>query len=62
LPVLDDFGLNHLEKLKLMEIIEDRHTRTATLIVIQLPVGSWFEIIGEATNVDVILDRLVHTS
>ena len=65
LLVLDDFGLTHLEKqhqMDLMEIIEDRHTRTATLIVIQLPVGSWFEIIGEATNVDVILDRLVHTS
>ena len=63
--ILDYFGLTHLEKqhqMDLMEIIEDRHSRTATLIVIQLPVGSWCDIIGEATNVDVILDLLVHTS
>ncbi|WP_206769253.1 ATP-binding protein [Cyclobacterium marinum] len=59
---LDNFGLNHLEKqhqIDLMEIIEGRHTRTATLKVIQLPVGSWFEIIGEATIADAVLDRLV---
>ncbi|MBI0397956.1 ATP-binding protein [Cyclobacterium marinum] len=51
-----------MEKLNLKETIEDRHTRTATLIVIQLPVGSWFDIIGEGTIADAILDRLVHTS
>ena len=65
LLVLDDFGLTHLEKqhqMDLMEIIEDRHARTATIIVSQLPVGSWFDIIGEATIADAILDRLVHTS
>ena len=65
LLILDDFGLVHLEKqhqLDLMEIIEDRHARSATIIVSQLPVASWFDIIGEATIADAILDRLVHTS
>ncbi|NBC24874.1 MAG: ATP-binding protein [Bacteroidetes bacterium] len=65
LLILDDFGLTHLEKqqqLDLMEIIEDRHARHATIIVSQLPVASWFDIIGEATIADAILDRLVHTS
>lgn len=65
LLILDDFGLTHLEKqhqMDLMEIIEDRHARTATIIVSQLPVASWFDIIGEATIADAILDRLVHTS
>ena len=46
----------------LMEIIEDRHARSATIIVSQLPVAKWFDVIGEATIADAILDRLVHTS
>lgn len=65
LLILDDFGLIHLEKqqqLDLMEIIEDRHGKTATIIASQLPVASWFDVIGEATIADAILDRLVHTS
>lgn len=65
LLILDDFGISHLDKkqqMDLMEIIEDRHARYSTIIASQLPVGSWYEIIGEATIADAILDRLVHTS
>lgn len=65
LLILDDFGLTHLEQqhqMDLMEIIEDRHARSATIIASQLPVANWFDIIGEATIADAILDRLVHTS
>ena len=65
LLILDDFGLTHFEKqhqMDLMEIIEDRHAKSATIIVSQLPVASWFDIIEEATIADAILDRLVHTS
>lgn len=65
LLILDDFGLIHLEKqhqLDLMEIVEDRHGKSSTIIASQLPVASWFDIIGEATIADAILDRLVHTS
>jgi len=65
LLILDDFGLSHLDKqqqMDLMEIIEDRHGQSSTIIASQLPVGSWYEIIGEATIADAILDRLVHTS
>src|SRR5690625_7146525 len=65
LLILDDFGLTHLEKqqqLDLMEIIEDRHARHSTIIASQLPVASWFDIIGEPTIADAILVRLVHTS
>lgn len=65
LLILDDFGLAHLQKqqqMDLMEIIEDRHAKTAIIIASQLPVGSWYEIIGEATIADAILDRLVHTA
>jgi DNA replication protein DnaC len=48
LLILDDFGLTHLEKqhqLDLMELIEDRHGKKSTIIVSQLPVQSWYEVI-----------------
>ena len=65
LLILDDFGLSHLEqqqRMDLMEIIEDRHASTATIIASQLPVASWYDVIGEETIADAILDRMVHTS
>lgn len=65
LLILDDFGITHLDKLQqldLMEIIEDRHGKKSTIIASQLPVASWFDIIGEETIADAILDRLIHAS
>lgn len=65
LLIMDDFGLTHLERqqqMDMMEIIEDRHGRKATIIASQLPVSNWYNIIGEETIADAILDRLVHTS
>jgi len=65
LLIIDDFGLTHLEKqqqLDLLEIIEDRHAKASTIIASQLPVANWFDIMGEETIADAILDRLVHTS
>ena len=65
LLVLDDFGLNYLEqqqRLDIMELIEDRHARASTIIASQLPVSSWYDIIGEETIADAILDRLIHTA
>jgi DNA replication protein DnaC len=65
LLILDDFGLTRLDKhqqLDFMEIIEDRHGLRATIIASQLPVSKWYEIIGEETVADAVLDRLVHTS
>ena len=63
--ILDDFGLTHLDnqqQMDLMEIIEDRHSKTSTIIVSQLPVASWYDVIGEETVADAILDRLIHSS
>lgn len=65
LLIIDDFGLVPLDaqqRMDLMEIIEDRHGRAATIIASQLPVSAWFDVIGENTIADAILDRLVHTS
>ncbi len=63
LLILDDFGLwplNQQARLDLLEIIEDRHGRKATLIASQIPVQDWYDIIDEKTIADAILDRLVH--
>jgi DNA replication protein DnaC len=65
LIILDDFGLAPLarqQQLDIMELIEDRHGRKSTILASQLPVANWFDIMGEATIADAILDRLVHTS
>ena len=63
LLILDDFGMQNLDntnRMNLMEIIEDRHGRKSTLIASQLPVASWYEVIGESTIADAILHRLIH--
>ncbi len=65
LLILDDFGLKPFEaqhRLMLMEIMEDRHNRKSTIISSQLPVDKWFDVIGEPTIADAILDRIVHNS
>ena len=65
LLILDDFGLKPMDaasRMALMEIIEDRHQKFATIITSQLPIGHWHEVIGESTVADAILDRLVHSA
>ena len=63
---MDDFGMKVLDGQQLldfMEIIEDRHGRKATIIISQLPVSDWYDVMkGNTTAADAILDRLVHTS
>ena len=64
--IIDDFSMKVLDGQQLldfMEIIEDRHGRKATIIVSQLPVSDWYDVMkGNTTAADAILDRLVHTS
>lgn len=65
LLIMDDFGLQRMDeqqRLDMMEIIEDRHGVKSTLIASQLPVSAWYEIIGEPTLSDAILDRLTSGS
>ena len=65
LLILDDFGLQQLDntaRMILLEIIEDRHGRKSTIIASQLPVAKWYEIIGDSTVADAILDRMIHTA
>jgi DNA replication protein DnaC len=63
--ILDDFGLMPLqgqELIDMMEIIEDRHGLKSTIIASQIPFTKWYEVMGEATIADAILDRLIHTA
>lgn len=65
LLVLDDFGLAPLSDdtvRDLLEILDDRYDRRATLITSQLPIDQWHAYLGDRTVADAILDRLVHNS
>lgn len=65
LLILDDWGIQKItapQRNDLMEVIEDRHNRRATLIASQLPIEHWHQYIGEATLADAILDRLLHAA
>jgi len=65
LLIIDDFGLqafdNHARE-ALMDIIDDRFNKTSTIVSSQIPVSVWYDIIGEGTIADAILDRLVNSS
>ena len=59
---LDDFLLRPLtpdQAADVLEVIEDRVGRRATIVTSQLPVAMWHEALGEPTVADGILDRLL---
>ena len=63
--LLDDWGLEPLDghaRHHLLEILEDRYGRRATMVTSQIPVARWFDLIGDPTYADAILDRLVHNA
>jgi len=65
LLILDDWGPEKLgddQRRDLLEIIEDRYERRSIIITSQVPVDRWYEIIGNPTIADAILDRLVHNA
>ena len=61
LLIIDDFGLQPLNsemRLTLLQILEDRFAKGATIVTSQLPVNKWYEYINDPTLADAILDRL----
>ena len=66
LLIIDDFGVRSLDKqqmLDFLELMEDRHAMKSTIIVSQLPVANWYEMMkSNSTAADAILDRIVHTA
>jgi DNA replication protein DnaC len=65
LLILDDWGPEPLlpeQQRDLLEIVEDRYNTSSLIITSQLPVGRWYELVGNPTLADAILDRIVHNS
>lgn len=65
LLVLDDWlrdPLTRVQTQDILEILDDRCGRTATLLVTQIPVEDWHVRLPDPTLADAILDRLVHNA
>jgi DNA replication protein DnaC len=65
LLILDDWGLGTLTEAAsrdVLEVLEDREGRRATLVCSQLPVEHWHKWLCDPTVADAILDRLIHRS
>jgi len=63
--LVDEWMMTRLtaeQRRDLMEVIDDRHDRAATILVSQIPVSGWFDQIGDATYADALLDRIVHNA
>jgi DNA replication protein DnaC len=65
LIILDDFALAPLtdeQRRDLLEVMEQRYDSRSTIVVSQLPLDHWHQVIGDPTIADAILDRIVHNS
>ena len=64
--IIDDWGLakfNDKERRDiLVEVLEDRHGITSTIIASQIPTDKWHDAIGDPTIADAVLDRMVHNA
>ena len=54
--------LDAKERPILLEIIEDRHERKSIIITSQYPSSNWYDMVGDPTIADAILDRIIHTA
>jgi DNA replication protein DnaC len=65
LLIFDDWlrdPLSRSQAKDLLEVIDDRYGRSATLVATQVPVSSWHERIPDPTLSDAVLDRLIHNA
>ena len=61
--ILDDWGMETLtpqQRSDLLDIIDARYEQSSMILMSQLPISKWHELIGEATYADAIMDRLIH--
>jgi DNA replication protein DnaC len=54
--------LSDEQRRDVLELLEDRYGRSATMVTSQSPVEHWHEAMGDATLADAILDRLLHNA
>ena len=65
LLIIDDFGLTGIDvstRKALMDIIDYKYSKSSTIIVSQIPVSKWHQLIGEDTIADAIMDRIIHNT
>lgn len=65
LLILDDWGLEPVQPAQcndLLELMDDRYGKNATVMISQLPTDEWYGCVGDNTLADTILDRLIHNS
>ena len=65
LLILDDWlrdSLSLADAQSLLDILDDRYGRTATMVATQFPIGVWHARIPDPTLADAILDRLIHNA
>mgnify|MGYP001799984655 CR=1 FL=1 len=65
LLILDDWGPEPLlaeQQRDLLEIVEDRYNAGSLIITSQVPIDRWYEIVGNPTLADAILDRIMHNA
>lgn len=63
--IIDDWGLEPLnagQRSDLLDLIDRRYEFASTIIASQLPTEHWYDVIGESTHADAILDRIIHHS
>ncbi|WP_198037908.1 ATP-binding protein [Rhodobacter xanthinilyticus] len=60
-PIVDDFALSPMSKQELtdlFEIIEDRSTRSSTIMTAQRAPEEWYDFIGDPLLADAFMDRV----
>lgn len=65
LLIFDDWlrdPLSRSQAKDLLEILDDRYGRSATLVATQVPVSDWHARIPDPTLADSLLDRLIHNA
>ncbi|MGY8829208.1 MAG: IS21-like element helper ATPase IstB [Pseudomonadales bacterium] len=63
LLIIDDLGIGGIEKHlgpALLEIIDQQSMNGALLLTSQFPTEKWYDLFGDPTIADAILDRIVH--
>ena len=63
--ILDDFGLrtyNHDEAMALMDILEERYRKGATIVTSQVKPEGWLSLVEDRVTAEALVDRLQHPS
>lgn len=63
--IIDDFGLKKVDASQcnmLLDVIDERHAKSSTIISSQLQVKEWYDCFAQKTIAEAILDRVLNSS